>query len=305
MKTRLFSLINFLSLLVGSARGDSYAGVNFVSLPLDMPRGESYRRPIGASKFALEYVPVETSVTCSSQQVHVSLGDSDDSVFISFVSSNATETGVLYSPFKSGVQYNVPALVNVSYESFISSYSQLLYIRSYLYDPYMGAPSEDIGYIFKLENSSVWAYSVVDGEFEPWGNYVKLTPTSSVTGLGAYNNPYMIYDSPIIHQVTLRGLTPGKKYYYKPLSSCMTFSFTLPAVSDGTEKSYPLLVGLAADLGQTAVSNSSINALIAMNPSVVLLPGDLSYSDGFYALWDTFGSLFEPLAANIPVLTTG
>ena len=69
--------------------------------------------------------------------------------------------------------------------------------------------------------------------------------------------------------------------------------------------SYPFLVGVAVDIGQTAVSNASINALISMNPSVVLAPGDFSYADGFYALWDTFGNLFEPLASKIPVITSG
>ena len=59
------------------------------------------------------------------------------------------------------------------------------------------------------------------------------------------------------------------------------------------------------DIGQTAVSNASINALITLNPAVVLCPGDFSYADGFYALWDTFGNLFEPLASKIPVITSG
>jgi len=44
-------------------------------------------------------------------------------------------------------------------------------------------------------------------------------------------------------------------------------------------------------------------ALLAARPDVVLLAGDLSYADGFYSRWDSFGNLFEPLSSRIPVLT--
>jgi 3',5'-cyclic AMP phosphodiesterase CpdA len=65
------------------------------------------------------------------------------------------------------------------------------------------------------------------------------------------------------------------------------------------------VIGMTVDIGQTAVSNMSVTALQAMNPDIVILPGDLPYADGWGPRWDSFGRMIERLAANIPLLTTG
>lgn len=162
-----------------------------------------------------------------------------------------------------------------------SSYSQLLDIDDYLYEPDMGAPNlADPSYLVNLQNSSSWAYSINDGVVEKWSNYKFMTSDVPLTGPQSYKNPYMYYDSPHIHQATLIGLKPGITYYYQPSDSCRIYEFIMPIISDGTENSYPFSVGLVCDIGQTAVANASINALLAINPSVVLLSGDLSYADG-------------------------
>ena len=41
---------------------------------------------------------------------------------------------------------------------------------------------------------------------------------------------------------------------------------------------YPIRLGLAADVGQTVVSNRSFAKLAALEPDAVLLSGDLSYA---------------------------
>ena len=41
------------------------------------------------------------------------------------------------------------------------------------------------------------------------------------------------------------------------------------------------------------------------NVGVVLLAGDLSYADGYYWRWDSYGRMMEPLASLVPVMTTG
>lgn len=41
-----------------------------------------------------------------------------------------------------------------------------------------------------------------------------------------------------------------------------------------------------------------------MNYDVLLLPGDLSYADDYQPLWDSFGSLVEPLASSRPWMVT-
>jgi len=102
--------------------------------------------------------------------------------------------------------------------------------------------------------------------------------------------------------VSLRGLTPDQTVYYRVAGDARVFSFQMPRDAPAPAKS-AFTVGLTADLGQTAVSNASITALIAMQPDVVLCSGDLSYAYGWYSRWDSFGMLMERLTTKIPMMT--
>eukprot|EP00439_Symbiodinium_sp_Y106_P049653 s747_g6.t1 len=104
------------------------------------------------------------------------------------------------------------------------------------------------------------------------------------------------YDSPAIHTVVLTGLEPGVEYTYQVDSDGRKFSFKMP--QEGQH--YPYKVGLAGDIGQTPVSNSSFHLLQGLKPELVLLTGDLSYADGFYPRWDSYGIMAEPLNARVP-----
>ena len=73
----------------------------------------------------------------------------------------------------------------------------------------------------------------MNGTFQKWANYKHLSNNVAQTGITAYNNPYVVYDSQIIHVVTVTGLLPGVTYYYKPVDSCRLFSFKMPPKSDG------------------------------------------------------------------------
>ena len=68
----------------------------------------------------------------------------------------------------------------------------------------------------------------MNGTFQKWANYKHLSNNVAQTGITAYNNPYVVYDSQIIHVVTVTGLLPGVTYYYKPVDSCRLFSFKMP-----------------------------------------------------------------------------
>ena len=46
-------------------------------------------------------------------------------------------------------------------------------------------------------------------------------------------------------------------------------------------RTYPLALGLTADLGQTVVSNRSLAKLEAEDLDLILLSGDLAYADGW------------------------
>ena len=96
----------------------------------------------------------------------------------------------------------------------------------------------------------------------------------------------MIYSSPVIHTVTLTELEAGETYEYELADGL--HEFRLPAPT------YPLRLGLAADVGQTVVSNRSFAKLAALDPDAVLLSGDLSYADGWPWRWDSRGRGVPP-----------
>ena len=54
-----------------------------------------------------------------------------------------------------------------------------------------------------------------------------------------------------------------------------------------------------ADVGYSTASAASMAALGAMNADIVLLAGDLAYSDGQHDIWDYYGLLTE---AVLPIL---
>jgi hypothetical protein len=285
--------------------------VNFIPANI---YGEKYKRPIGASKLMNPSVsPISSSsgAACKSDQVRITLGDDDGSIVVSYVSYNLTtksevkystdENDLISSSSSSSMTTTTSSIYTATGSSV--SYSQLLYIVENLIDPTMGSPSQTAQYVINLENSSKWAYDKVTGEH--WANYLLISGSTPNYGSGSYNNPYMYYDSPYIHTVTIKGLSAGTPYYYQPAGSCKIYRFVIPPRGTGTSRSYPFMVGLTCDIGQTAVSNASVNALISMEPDVVLIGGDLSYADGWTPLWDTFGRMIEPLASHIPLLTTG
>ena len=49
-----------------------------------------------------------------------------------------------------------------------------------------------------------WAYSIVDGKIQTWANYKRINNNIAQTGIAAYNNPYVVYDSQIIHVLVLQ-----------------------------------------------------------------------------------------------------
>ena len=223
-----------------------------------------------------------------SPQVHVSLGSSS-SMVISFASGSlVTESKIVYGTDSK----------NLNLESFgvADAYTSLMSIDAALYAPSMGEPSASEEEILDMENTSAWAS-------KDSTSYAKKKKGSTVaTGIMSYKNVGAVYASPILHTVTLENLIPGTQYFYRlPFdddddSSLLSFAFP--------PSSYPLKLGLTADLGQTQVSNRSIHELRRLDADLVIIAGDLSYADGWPFRWDTFAALLEPLA-TVPLLTTG
>jgi hypothetical protein len=110
---------------------------------------------------------------------------------------------------------------------------------------------------------------------------------------------YGLYESGVIHHVTLDNLSPATTYYYQ----CGDFSLgytsgleeftTTPAVGNGE----PFSFAVVGDLGQTTDTASTINHILS-NPDMQLIlhAGDLSYADCDQKLWDSYGILIEDLA---------
>lgn len=113
---------------------------------------------------------------------------------------------------------------------------------------------------------------------------------------------YDVYQSGVIHHVTLEKLQPSTVYYYQAgdftLNTSGILSFkTMPAVGDLSTLSF----GVIGDLGTTNDSESTIHHLIAKpRLGMILHAGDLSYADCKQQLWDSYGELIEDLARERP-----
>ncbi|KAL5545876.1 hypothetical protein UlMin_005563 [Ulmus minor] len=127
------------------------------------------------------------------------------------------------------------------------------------------------------------------------------------TAPGAYANSatgsttsyhYVTYESGSIHDVVISPLKPNTQYYYRCGSNSQEFSFkTPPSV-------FPIKFAVAGDLGQTEWTASTLQHISKSNYDVLILPGDLSYSDYDQPLWDSFGRLVEPLSSQRPWMVT-
>ena len=295
-------------------------------------KGESYKRPLGRSNLSNSQKSSRklSETSNKSEQVHITIGDESNSIIISYASfDDNIKSLVQYSSSLDALSQYSNCTINNNILSATGSkltYSQLLYVNGGLLNPSIGTPDETAANIISLQDTSHWAYDKITGEH--YANYDKVTQVQS--GFGLYSNPYMCYDSPYIHTILLTNLKPGVKYYYTVDGGGQIYDFTYPYTPTATpinpltntiytysdpppttpthtfgNRTYPFSLGLTCDLGQTLVSEASIHALLFLHPDAVLLAGDLSYADGWAPLWDRFGRLIEPLAAYIPLLTTG
>eukprot|EP00441_Pelagodinium_beii_P036027 CAMPEP_0197631084 /NCGR_PEP_ID=MMETSP1338-20131121/8374_1 /TAXON_ID=43686 ORGANISM="Pelagodinium beii, Strain RCC1491" /NCGR_SAMPLE_ID=MMETSP1338 /ASSEMBLY_ACC=CAM_ASM_000754 /LENGTH=510 /DNA_ID=CAMNT_0043202473 /DNA_START=33 /DNA_END=1565 /DNA_ORIENTATION=- len=263
----------------------------------------AYKRPPYAQ--ALPYNSPELSnksKICGSppcsEQVHIQLGGPEEMV-ISFASDPTadTEAEVSFGCSAEHLEWKASGDTKV--------YSQLYYWADELWDPRLKGGFElTAGEVAEIQSTSDWAfYDHTPDRHFPSGIWKNVTAedvnSGSQNGLGKYFNPKENYDSPAIHTVVLSGLIDGATYFFKVDNDEATYSFTMP--KSGSE--YPFLVGLMSDVGQTEVSKTTMDMLQAMSPQVILLSGDLSYADGYYHRWDSYGRLVEPLAATTPIMT--
>lgn len=119
---------------------------------------------------------------------------------------------------------------------------------------------------------------------------------------------YFTYNSGFIHHATIRNLKYDTKYVYELGHGGVKrkFYFTTPPQ---VGPDVPYTFGVMGDLGQTHISNQTLEHYIA-NPKcqAVLFVGDLSYADDHpnhdNVKWDTWGRFVEKSAAYQPWIWT-
>ena len=116
------------------------------------------------------------------------------------------------------------------------SYTALANVDPMLWAPTMGEPSYTLDEVRAAANTTSWAVP---------GSASRRAPPFP-RWLQSYNDPAMIYSSPVIHTVTLVDLAPGATYEYDLADGF--HEFRLPP------DTYPIRLGLAADVGQTVAS---------------------------------------------------
>jgi len=191
-----------------------------------------------------------------------------------------------------------------------SSYSQLMtFTKLQTGHGRLGTPTSTNEEIQKLQDTTAWARSpefsssyhksdmAADPFIDPQFN-VSLWSFS-----GAYLNPQVYYNSPMIHSVTLTNLSEGTTYYYSVDGLPDVFQFTyVPPTKPNSFA--PVHLGLVSDLGQTNVSASNVAVMAGWNLDAILHSGDLSYADGYDPLWDSYGRMMQSLASRVPVMST-
>ncbi|XP_010426889.1 PREDICTED: purple acid phosphatase 22-like [Camelina sativa] len=113
---------------------------------------------------------------------------------------------------------------------------------------------------------------------------------------------YLFYNSGKIHHVKIGPLQSNTIYYYRCGGNGPEFSFKTPP------STFPVEFAIVGDLGQTESTDATLSQIKSQDYDVFLLPGDLSYAGNRYysrqSLWDSFGSLVEPLASKRPWMVT-
>ena len=211
--------------------------------------GENYVRPQASDPILptpkSKHASPDTSACGASEQIHISLGNDDNSVVVSYISS-ALKGEVRFSTDKKDLLKDSSSAYVTTVEGGVGvSSSQLRLFNPKTIYPHLGANTSSIDIWANIADTTAWAH---DADGSHWGQYlaikastlnqtfanlmkayyaVYLNPNGGSTGtpILQYTNPYAFYDSSIKHTVTLDGLTAGTTYYYRVDGSCKIYSF--------------------------------------------------------------------------------
>jgi hypothetical protein len=134
---------------------------------------------------------------------------------------------------------------------------------------------------------------------------------SSMRFEGIYTVPSDFYTSPYIHACRADGLAADTEYAFRVAREDNPRVHTvltppLPGDTRGSRRGAPFTFAVMGDVGQTEFSRATFSSALALlehTPfSTLLIPGDLSYSDGDPPAWDTWTALASPLLSRVELI---
>jgi predicted phosphodiesterase len=122
-----------------------------------------------------------------------------------------------------------------------------------------------------------------------WGLASGSYPNKAVGYARSYVQTYLhdgyTYVSQLFHHVHVTGLPYGQAIYYKIGDTTKEmsgeFTITLSTAIQPVTFTYPMRLGVVADVGQTYNSSVTYQHLVADKPDAAVFIGDLSYSDNY------------------------
>ncbi|CAI5484214.1 unnamed protein product [Closterium sp. Yama58-4] len=119
--------------------------------------------------------------------------------------------------------------------------------------------------------------------------------TSKVKGKSS-SYTFLTYSSDQLHSAVLSGLQPQTTYYYRIAGEGPERSFVTPP----TDAAADVSIAVVGDIGLSKAARTTITRLSQQPHSLTLVPGDLSYANGFQSVWDRWQNLVEPDASTHP-----
>ncbi len=152
-----------------------------------------------------------------------------------------------------------------------------------------------------------------DGPIDPgstveWGSSVDDLSNSATGGtekaLGADTDDDPTVDTILIHTATMTGLTPGQPVFYR-VGGEGAWSEVIETKGVPAEGESFRIVAFG-DQGTTKTAEAVNEDVIAANPDLVVILGDIAYADDWdnQHRWDFWYNMAEPYASRVPVMVT-
>jgi predicted phosphodiesterase len=111
------------------------------------------------------------------------------------------------------------------------------------------------------------------------------------------------YISDWYHHVQTFGLSPNTKYYFKvdppPCNNDLTYYFTTPSKIG---QNFGMRLAIVGDTGLNNETLTTFNHVNEEDPDLLIIPGDIAYSDRNHRVWDEWFSSLGHVLSHTPLL---